>query len=41
MKIGTDITVVSRIENSINKFDNKFLDKFLTKEEQEHLSKKT
>jgi len=34
MQIGTDITVVSRIENSINKFGNKFLDKFLTKEEQ-------
>ena len=34
MKIGTDITVVSRIENSINKFGDKFLNKFLTKEEQ-------
>ena len=34
MKIGTDITVVSRIENSINKFGDKFLDKFLTKDEQ-------
>ena len=34
MKIGTDITVVSRIERSINKFGDKFLSKFLTKEEQ-------
>ncbi len=40
MQIGTDITVVSRIENSINRFNNKFLDKFLTKEEQQQLSKK-
>jgi holo-[acyl-carrier protein] synthase len=40
MKIGTDITVVSRIENSLKKFDNKFLDRFLTKEEQEKLSQK-
>ena len=38
MKIGTDITVVSRIENSLKKFENKFLDRFLTKEEQEKLS---
>ena len=34
MKVGTDITVVSRIESSIDKFGDKFLDKFLTKEEQ-------
>ncbi len=34
MKIGTDITVVSRIENSINKFGDKFLSKFLSEEEQ-------
>ena len=34
MKIGTDITVVSRIESSINKFGDRFLNKFLTKEEQ-------
>ena len=33
MKIGTDITVVSRIENSINKFGDKFLGKFLNEEE--------
>jgi holo-[acyl-carrier protein] synthase len=38
MRIGTDITVVSRIENSLKKFENKFLDRFLTKEEQEKLS---
>ena len=34
MKIGTDITVVSRIENSINKFGDKFLNRFLNEEEQ-------
>jgi len=34
MKIGTDITVVSRIENAHNKFGVKFLNKFLNKEEQ-------
>jgi len=41
MKIGTDITVVSRVENSLNKFGTKFLDRFLTKEEQNKLSMKT
>ena len=40
MKIGTDITVISRIEKSLNKFGNKFLNKFLTQEEQESLSSK-
>ena len=40
MKIGTDITVVSRLENSVNKFGTKFLDRFLSKEEQEALSQK-
>jgi len=40
MKIGTDITVVSRLENSVKKFGNKFLDRFLSKEEQEELSSK-
>ncbi|CAA6809807.1 MAG: Holo-[acyl-carrier protein] synthase (EC [uncultured Sulfurovum sp.] len=39
MKIGTDITVVSRIEKSINKFGDKFLDRFLSPSEQE-LSKR-
>ena len=34
MKIGTDITVVSRIENSIKKFGDKFVSKFLSEEEQ-------
>ena len=34
MRIGTDITVVSRIESSLDKFGDKFLNKFLTKEEQ-------
>jgi len=33
MKIGTDITVVSRIEKSLEKFGDKFLNKFLNKEE--------
>ena len=40
MRIGTDITVVSRIERSLEKFGAKFLNKFLTKEEQEKLSSK-
>jgi len=40
MKIGTDITVVSRIENSINKFGDKFVSKFLSEEEQ-LISKRT
>ncbi len=34
MRIGTDITVISRIENSINKFGDKFLNRFLNEEEQ-------
>ncbi len=33
MKIGTDITVVSRIEKSLEKFGDKFLNKFLNTEE--------
>jgi holo-[acyl-carrier protein] synthase len=39
MKIGTDITVISRIEKSYNKFGKKFLDRFLTQEEQNLSSK--
>ena len=39
MKIGTDITVVSRIEKSYKKFGKKFLDRFLNKDEQELSSK--
>ncbi len=35
MKIGTDITVISRIEKSLDKFGKKFLDRFLDKEEQQ------
>ncbi len=35
MKIGTDITVVSRIEKSIEKFGDKFLNRFLNQEEKE------
>ena len=33
MRIGTDITVVSRIESSLNKFGERFLNKFLNTEE--------
>ena len=33
MKIGTDITVVSRIESSLKRFGDKFLDRFLSEEE--------
>ena len=40
MKIGTDITVVSRLENSVKKFGNKFLDRFLSQKEQKELSQK-
>jgi len=39
MKIGTDITVVSRIEKSIQKFGDKFIDRFLNESEKE-LAKK-
>ena len=35
MKIGTDITVVSRIEHSLNKFGDRFLNKFLNEEEKQ------
>jgi len=35
MKIGTDITVISRIEQSLNRFGDKFLNKFLNEEEQQ------
>ncbi len=35
MKIGTDITVVSRIEKSIEKFGDKFLNRFLNQDEKE------
>jgi len=33
MKIGTDIIQVNRIENSLKKFGNKFLTRFLTAKE--------
>ena len=33
MRIGTDITVVSRMEKSIKRFGDKFLDRFLSLEE--------
>ncbi len=35
MKIGTDITVVSRIEKSIQKFGDKFIDRFLNPNEKQ------
>jgi holo-[acyl-carrier protein] synthase len=40
MNIGTDITVVSRIESSLNKFGDKFVKKFLNDEEITTLSSK-
>jgi holo-[acyl-carrier protein] synthase len=40
MKIGTDITVVGRIEKSIQKFGDKFIDRFLTKEERDTLNQR-
>jgi len=40
MKVGTDITVVSRIEKSLEKFGQKFLEKILTQEEQSKLALK-
>jgi len=40
MKIGTDITVVSRIEKSLNAFGTKFLNRFLSPQEQSQLSTK-
>ncbi len=39
IKVGTDIVSIDRIKKSIDKFGNKFLDRFLSKEEQQ-LSKK-
>jgi len=39
MKIGTDITVVNRIEKSIQKFGDKFIDRFLN-ESEKRLAKK-
>ena len=41
MKIGTDITVISRIEKSYQKFGVKFLNRFLSSQEQKSLSTKT
>ena len=40
MKIGTDIIVINRIEKSISKFGDKFVDRFLTPDEKK-LAKKT
>jgi holo-[acyl-carrier protein] synthase len=40
MKIGTDIILISRIEKSIQKFGDKFMDRFLTPKEREELSQK-
>lgn len=33
MKIGTDITQINRIEKSLNRFNNKFKERFLTPQE--------
>jgi len=33
IKVGTDIVNINRIKDSIDKFGNKFLERFLTKEE--------
>ena len=38
MKIGTDITQISRIEKSLNRFGDKFKEKFLTPEEIQRVS---
>ncbi len=39
MRVGTDITVISRIEKSITKFGDRFLDRFLTIEEKKSLKR--
>jgi holo-[acyl-carrier protein] synthase len=41
MKIGTDIVHIGRIEASIEKFGQKFLDRFLSRDEQDRLNTKT
>jgi len=38
MKIGTDIVQIGRIESAVEKFGNRFLDRFLTPEEIDTLS---
>jgi len=40
MKIGTDIVSINRIEKSIKKFGDKFIDRFLTQTEKETLNQK-
>ena len=40
MKIGTDIVQIRRIEASIEKFGDKFIDRFLSQDEQERLGNK-
>ncbi len=39
IKIGTDIVAISRIENSIKKFGDTFLDKFLNPDEKKNTLK--
>lgn len=39
MKIGTDITLISRIASSLDKFGDKFLNRFLNEEEKKLSSK--
>lgn len=40
MKIGTDIVQIARIEASIQKYGKKFIDRFLSPDEQKRLSNK-
>ena len=39
IKVGTDIVSINRIKDAIDKFGDKFLDRFLNKEEKESLKK--
>ncbi len=34
IKVGTDIISIARVQNSLDRFNNKFLDRFLNKNEQ-------
>jgi holo-[acyl-carrier protein] synthase len=39
MKVGTDITSIQRIKRLIDRFGNRFMDRFLTPHEQKNLKK--
>ena len=39
IKVGTDIVSINRVEESVNKFGNKFLDRFLNSEEIKSINK--